>query len=76
MISHVYTDFTPSLQGSSIYDLKREDKAFNTIKKPELLKVADVQTHVCAKMLSISAKFVFLNTKQEKQAFFYDFGTI
>ena len=42
----------------------------------ELLKVADVQTHVCATFLSICAKFVFLNAKQEKQTLFYDFGTI
>ena len=42
----------------------------------ELLKVEDVQTHVCAKLLSICAIFVFLNSKQEEQALFYDFGTI
>ena len=43
---------------------------------PELLKVADVQTHICAKFLSICSKLVFLNPKQEKQVLFYDFGTI
>ena len=42
----------------------------------ELLEVADVQTHACAKILSIGAKFVFLNAKQKKQALFYDFGTV
>ena len=36
----------------------------------ELLKVADGQTHTCAKVLSICAQFVFLNEKQEKQALF------
>ena len=41
----------------------------------ELLKVADEQAHVCATILSICAKFVFLIAKQEKQALFYDFGT-
>ena len=41
-----------------------------SIKETELLKVADVQTHVCAKKLRICAKFVFLNAKQEKQALF------
>ena len=42
----------------------------------ELLKVADVQTHICAKILSICSKLVFLNPKQVKQVLFYDFGTI
>ena len=39
--------------------------------KTELLKVADVQTHVCANFLSICAKFVFLDTKQEKNRHFF-----
>ena len=43
---------------------------------PELLKVEDVQTHVCAKLSIICTKFVLLNAKQEKQALSYDFGTI
>ena len=40
------------------------------IPKSELPKVADVQTHVCTKFLSICAKLVLLNAKQEKQALF------
>ena len=38
----------------------------------ELPKVEDVETN----FLRICAKFVLLNAKQEKQARFYDFGTI
>ena len=48
----------------------------DTLKHSELLKVADVQTHICAKLSRICAKFVLLNAKQEKQALFYDLGTI
>ena len=47
-----------------------------TILYSELLKVADVQTHVCAFFFNICAKFVFLNAKQKKTGTFYDFGTI
>ena len=36
----------------------------------ELLKVEDVRTQVSAIVLRICAKFVLLNAKQEKQAFF------
>ena len=43
---------------------------------PELLKVEDLETHVCAIFLRICAKFVLLNAKQEKQALFSEFGTI
>ena len=37
---------------------------------PELLKVADVQTHVCAKFSRTCKKCVLFNAKQEKQAFY------
>ena len=37
----------------------------------ELLKVEDVQTHVCATFLRICAKCELLNAKQEKQALFF-----
>ena len=36
----------------------------------ELLKAEDVRKHFCAIFLRICAKFVLLNAKQEKQAFF------
>ena len=39
--------------------------------KAELLKVEDVRMHVCDFFLRICAKFVLLNAKQEKQAFFF-----
>ena len=42
-------------------------KAFLT----ELLKAEDVKMHICAKFLRISAKFVLLNAKQEKQELFF-----
>ena len=48
-------------------------KDFIFILKTELLKVVDVQMHVGAKLLSICAKFEFLNAKQEKQAQFDKF---
>ena len=37
---------------------------------PELLKVADVPTHVCAEFLRICSKSVLFNVKQEKLEFF------
>ena len=44
---------------------------------PQLLKVDDVRTHVCAIFLRICAKFVLLNAKQEIQALKKNyFGTI
>ena len=42
----------------------------------ELLKVEDVETHVCSIILRIRAKFKLLNAIQEKQALLYDFFTI
>ena len=62
------------LNPAAMDDVSTQPNLF--IYQAELLKVADVQTHVCAKYLSLCAKFVFLNAKQEKQALFYDFGTI
>ena len=38
---------------------------FFFVVKPELLKVADVQTHACAKISRICAKFGILNAKEE-----------
>ena len=43
---------------------------------PELLKVEDVRTHICAIFLRICSTFVPLNVKPEKQALFYDFKPI
>ena len=37
---------------------------------PELLKVADVQTHVCTKFSRICSKSVLFNAKQESRHFF------
>ena len=37
---------------------------------PELLKVADVQTHVCGIFLRICSKSILFNVKQEKLVFF------
>ena len=37
---------------------------------PELLIVADVQTHICSNFLRICSKSVLFNTKQEKRQFF------
>ena len=44
--------------------------------RAELLKVEGVETHVCAIVLRIGAKYVLLNTKQEKLTFFNDCFTI
>ena len=62
----------PKLVGEPVQELEQVED----LEVSELLKVADVQTHVCAIFFSICPKFVFLNTKQEKPALFYDFATI
>ena len=62
-----------------IFAVRLDKLRIYTIYNPpesELLKVADMQMHVCTKILSICTKFVLLNAKQEKLALVNNFGTI